>query len=66
LRVSEARANLGAARNFEWHARFGQRAFGAHQTLRDGRLLDQERPRDLLGGQTAHQTQRERDPRVSR
>ena len=41
-------------------------ALGAHDALRDGRLRDQERARDLVGGQAAEQAQRQRDARLGR
>ena len=43
-----------------------QRALGAHDALRDGRLGDEERARDLGGGQAAEQAQRQRDLRLRR
>ena len=62
----EPPAELGAARDLERHVRLGQRPLGAHDALRDGRLRDEERARDLLGGQPAEQAQRERDARLGR
>jgi hypothetical protein len=55
---------LGRGRQHERDALAGQGALGADDPLRDGRLRDQERPGDLLGGQAAEQAQRERHPRL--
>ena len=62
----EPRGALGAARDLERNARLGQRALGADDALRDGRLRHQKRARDLVGGQAAEQAQRQRDPRLGR
>ena len=57
---------LGPARDLEGDARLGEGPLGADDALRDGRLRDEERARDLLGGQAAEQAQRERDARLGR
>lgn len=44
-------------------ARVSDLAFGAHKPLRDSGFRDEEGTRDLLGGQTAQQSEREGDPR---
>ena len=62
----EPLAERRAARHFVRHARLGQRALGAHDALRDGRLRHQEGARDLLGGEPADQPQRQRDARLGR
>ena len=46
--------------------RLGQRPLGAHDPLRDRRLRDEERARDLVGRQAAEQAQRQRDARLGR
>ena len=46
------------------NARLGERPLGAHDALRDRRLRDEERARDLVGGQAAEQAQRQRDARL--
>ena len=43
------------AGHLEGHMRFGERALGAHDALRNRRLRDQERRRDLGGGEPAEQ-----------
>ena len=60
----EPRARARAARHLERHARLGERALGAHDALRDGRLGHQKGARDLVGGEAAEQAQRERDARL--
>ena len=60
----EARRELVAAGHLERHVRFRERALGAHDALRDGRLRDEEGARDLGRGEAAEQPQRERDPRL--
>ena len=47
-------------------ALLGQRPLRPDDALRDGRLGDEERARDLVGRQTAEQPQRERDARLGR
>ena len=47
-------------------SRLGERALGAHDALRDRRLRDEERARDLLGREAAEQPQRQRDARLGR
>ena len=67
--VEHRRQPLGAvraARHLERHAGLRQRALGAHDALRDGRLGDEEGAGDLLGGQAAEQPQRQRDARLGR
>ena len=64
--ASRAR-ELGAARHLERDLRsVGQRPLGADDALRDRRLGDEERARDLVGRQAAEQAQRERDARLGR
>jgi hypothetical protein len=60
----QTHAELFVARHFEPHTRLAQRTFGAHDALRDGRFRNQKRARDLLGGETAEQAQRQRDARL--
>ena len=62
----QPRRQLVAARHLERHLRLGERALGADDALRDRRLGDQERSRDLVGRQAAEQSQRQRDARVGR
>ena len=62
----EPRGERVAARDLEGHARLGERPLGPHDALRDRRLRDEERARDLLGRQAAEQAQRERDARLGR
>ena len=52
--------------HLERHPRRRERALGAHDPLRDGRLRDEIGARDLPRGQPAEQAQRERDPRLGR
>ncbi len=52
---------LGRAGNLERDSLFGERPFGPDDALRDRRLRNQERARDLLGRQAAEQAERERD-----
>ena len=52
---------ISAARDLEWNMRLGERSLGAHDPLRDGCFRYNERARDLVGGETAEQTQGERD-----
>src|SRR5262245_24856132 len=56
----QADAELGCAGDFEGNMSFGQGPFGPDDSLRDGRLWDEERARDLAGRQTSKQPQRER------
>ncbi len=51
---------LAAPRDLEGHVRVAERAFGAHDALRDGGLGDQEGARDFFRGQSRQQPQRER------
>jgi len=62
----EAVAALGSCRDFEGDAGFGERTLRSHDPLRDRRLGGQERTRDLVGGEAAEQTQRQRDSRLAR
>ena len=62
----QARGQLGAARHLERNVRLGERALGADDALRDGRLGHEKGARDLVGGQAAEQAQRERDARLGR
>ena len=62
----EALGALGGARHLEGHARVGERALGADDPLRDRRLGDEERARDLRGREPADEPQRERDARLGR
>ena len=62
----QAAGALGATRHFERHAGLGERALGAHDALRDGRLRHQEGAGDLVGGEPAEQPQRQRDARLRR
>ena len=57
-------ASLRPVRNLEGHVGLRERALGADDALRDGRLADEERAGDLVGGQTAEETQREGDARL--
>ena len=41
-------------------------SLGAHDSLRDGRFRHQEGARDLGGGQTSYQSQRQRDATFGR
>jgi hypothetical protein len=50
--------------DLEGYALLGEGPLGSDDPLGDGRLRDQERPRDLLGLQAAEQTERERDARL--
>ena len=45
---------------------FGERPLGADDALRDRRLGDEKRARDLVGRQAAEQPQRQRDARLGR
>ena len=60
----QAGGELGPARDLEGDALFGERPLGPDDALGDGRLRDEERPRDLLGRQAAEQAERERDARL--
>ena len=62
----EPGGELVSARHFEGDVRFGEGPLGADDSLRDGRLGDEKRARDLVGGQTAEQAKRERDARFGR
>ena len=62
----QAAGELGAARHLERHAGLGERALGAHDALRDGRLRHQEGAGDLFGGEAAEQPQRQRGARLRR
>ena len=59
----ETLCKLIAVRNFERHALFAQRALGTHDALLNGRLRNEECPRDLAGRQTPKQAEREGDTR---
>src|SRR4029077_13424580 len=52
--------------DFERHIFLAQSPFGADDPLSNGRLGDQESPRDLVGCQASKQAQRERDARLGR
>src|SRR5262249_4423529 len=56
----QADGELGGARDFEGNASFSQGPLGPDDSLGDGRLRDEESPRDLAGRQTSQQTERER------
>ena len=62
----QARGQLLSARHLEGDARLGQGALGADDALGDGRVRDQEGPRDLLGGEAAEEAQGEGHPRLHR
>ena len=62
----QARGELGAAGHFERDLLLGEGPLGADDPLRDGRLGDEERARDLVGRQAAEQAQRERHARLGR
>src|SRR5439155_335531 len=57
---------LGAAGDLEGDALLGESPLGPDDALGDGRLRDEERPRDLLGRQTAEQAECERHARLGR
>jgi hypothetical protein len=61
----QAVGQLVAAGDLERHVGLGERALGADDALRDGRLRDEERSRDLRRRQAAQQAQRQRDARVA-
>lgn len=52
------------ARNLERYTGLGQRALDPHDALGNRRRRHQERARNLLGGQAAEQTQRDRNARL--
>ena len=60
----EAQVELRAARHLERHVRLRQRPLGADDALGDGRLGDEKRARDLVGGEPAEQAQRQGDARL--
>src|SRR5437867_5886302 len=57
---------FGAAGDLEGGALLGEGPLGPDDALGDGRLRDEERPRDLLGRQTAEQAECERNARLGR
>jgi len=59
-------AEFGAAGDLEGGALLGEGPLGPDDALGDGRLRDEERPRDLLGRQTAEQAECERNARLGR
>src|SRR5262249_55842077 len=50
---------VSAARDFKRNALFGKRAFGPHDALRDRRFRDEEGTRDLFGGESSQEPERE-------
>ena len=62
----EASSAVGAARDLERDVGVGECALGPHDALGDGRLRNEEGARDLLGGQTSQQTERESDAALGR
>ncbi len=62
----DACGSLLGARHLERHARFGERALGAHDPLRDRRFGHQKRARDLRGTEPAQHAQRQRGARFGR
>jgi len=59
----ESSGEIGAVRNLEGNARFGERAFGADDALGDGGFGDQEGASDFLRGEAAKKAKSERDTR---
>ena len=62
----QAGGELGPPGDLEGDARLGERPLGPDDSLRDGRLRDEEGARDLLGGQASKQPERERNARLGR
>ena len=60
----EARETLESDRDFETHARLGERPLRSNDPLGDGRGRNEERACDLLCRQAAQHPKNERDPRV--
>jgi len=60
----QALAQIGGAGQLEGHARFGQRALGAHDALGHGGLGHEEGTRDLVRLQPAEHAQRQGHPRL--
>src|SRR5581483_8342343 len=57
---------LSSAWDLERDALLGERPLRSHDPLRDRRLRDQERSRDLFGREATEETEREGDARVAR
>jgi len=57
----QTRREFRAARDLEWNSRLGKRSLGSHDSLRDGRLRNEKRTRDLFRRQAPEQAQRERN-----
>src|SRR5947207_12573219 len=57
------RGEIGATRNFEGDLGFTERAFGAHDALRDGGFGYQESASNFLRGESTEKPERERDTR---
>jgi hypothetical protein len=55
-----------AARHLERHAGIGDGALGADDALRDRRFRDEESAGDLVGGEPAHEPERQRHARLGR
>jgi hypothetical protein len=62
----DTRVEIRRPRQLEGDGLIGQRAFGACDTLRDGRLGRQKGARDLVGGEPAQQAQGERNASLLR
>ena len=62
----QARGAVQAGGNFEGHMRFGERALGAHDALRDGGLRSEKGAGNLRRGEAAEQAQGEGDARFGR
>lgn len=60
----KARRPVRSHRDLKGDPEGGEGALGTDDALRDGRLGDEERARDLLGAQAAEQPQRQRHPRL--
>ena len=60
----EPGGKVGAAGDVEGDARLGEGPLGPDDALGDRRRRDEERARDLLGGEAAEQAERERDARL--
>ena len=56
----QASLEVGAPRHFEGHVRVSEGPLGPHDPLRDRRFRHEERTCDLVGSETAEQSQRER------
>ncbi len=62
----EPRGAIEAGGDFEGNVRFGERALGAHDALRDGGLRSEKGAGDLRRGEAAEQAKGERDARLRR